>query len=463
MSLKLKKLLSAKSECAVSSVVEHYLDTVSCPERNAPRIGAFSRDFPPRSNKPPNKVPNTPRFQRVERALHRHVRSGELWFVGRRGGRVIWLRLRTPDLLVARATVAMMESQTNGNSAIYLVVDGKEQPVEDTKVAVPNQLLPQARQALVPVKPPATPTNPRNHTFPASPSTTGTVPILDDYLKRCRNAKAGLKSGTELKLDNHLKMLRRYVDASRPVTDYRPQDLRDYIAKARADKDSKGQRRLKGQTINESICRTLHEAFELALEEGMLARNPMTLVKREKQEPINRSQHKWADAERILEDVKARAHESYLELKFMLFMGVGQAEAEDLGGGSVDWEKEKITFIRRKTGKEYYVPIFPWANDFVRTEIQPRLKRGQPVFDWRNPRKALETACRKLEVESVDIRSLRRTLIIHLLENKMPPRLIAKWQGHKDATLIYKTYGAFIDAEYEEEALAMLGKVTAQK
>jgi hypothetical protein len=42
--------------------------------------------------------------------------------------------------------------------------------------------------------------------------------------------------------------------------------------------------------------------------------------------------------------VKSRATESYLELKFMLLLGVGQAEAEDFAGGSVNWNEAQITF-----------------------------------------------------------------------------------------------------------------------
>jgi hypothetical protein len=152
------------------------------------------------------------------------------------------------------------------------------------------------------------------------------------------------------------------------------------LPKRGADKDDDGNRRLKGRTINESIWRPLHEAFALAQEEEIIPRNPMALVKREKAEPINRRQHSWADAERILNEVKARTHESYLELKFMLFMGVGQAEAKDFAGGSVDWQTKKITFVRRKTGKQYSVPLYPWAEDFIRSEMEPRLKHGKPVF-----------------------------------------------------------------------------------
>jgi len=194
----------------------------------------------------------------------------------------------------------------------------------------------------------------------------------------------------------------------------------------------------------------LHEAFALAQEEDFIPRNPMESVKREKIEPINRIQLKWADAERILEDVKTRGKDSYLELKFMLFMGVGQAEAKDFTGGAVDWEENQVTFIRQKTRKQYTVPLYPWAKDFIRTEMEPLLKQGKRVFDWRNPRKALETVCVRLGLAKVDVRSLRRTLIIHLIEQKIDIRLIAKWQGHADARLIFSRYGAYIDAGYEK-------------
>jgi hypothetical protein len=228
-------------------------------------------------------------------------------------------------LHVARATVAMLDSKTYGNTAMFLVVDGKEQPVPEAKPVVPDAPLPRVRQVMLAADSPA---EPAKGLSTAQPVPSGAAPTLDEFLNRWRRGKDGLKPATESRLNNCLTMLRRYVDTSRPAPDYRPQDIRDYLAKARADK-VKGRRRLKGQTINEAIWRLLHNAFALALEERFIDRNPMDSVEREKATPINRTQHKWAEAERILEDVKARAHESYLELKFMLLLGVGKAETSE--------------------------------------------------------------------------------------------------------------------------------------
>jgi hypothetical protein len=102
-------------------------------------------------------VPNTGRFRRVDRCIQRHVRSGELWFVGQQRGKVTWRRLRTHDLKVARSTVAMLDSNTNGNTAVFLVVDGKEQPIPKAEPVVRNEPLPQVRQVTLPAEPAAAP------------------------------------------------------------------------------------------------------------------------------------------------------------------------------------------------------------------------------------------------------------------------------------------------------------------
>ena len=436
-------------------MVEHFLDTEGNTSGSALGIDGFSQVGEESSDVLSNRTSNTGRFVRVERYLRRNVRNGELWFVGRDRGRVVWKRLRTPDVRTARVTVAMIRSQlsgVNGNTAVFLIEDGKETPIPEAQPVIANDPLPCVRQVLVNAERAGMQ---RQTISLATASTPAGVPTLDEFLTRWRRSRAGQKPATERKLDDYLKMTRRYVDVQRPVTDYKAQDIRDAIAKARSDK-VKGRRRLKGQTINEAIWRTLKDAFDLAFEEKFISRNPLAFVDREKPAPINRQQHNWADAERILEDVKERALESYLELKFMLLIGVGQAEAKDLRGGRIDWLNNKITFIRQKTGKAFTVPIYPWAENFIRSEIEPRLKPDNPVFEWRNPRKALETSCRNLELPRVEIRSLRRTLIVHLIHQHVDIRLIARWQGHANAQLIFSRYGEFIDSEYEQQELEKL-------
>src|SRR4051812_45259882 len=118
-----------------------------------------------------------PRFWRVERCLQRHIRSGELWFVGRQGGRVVSRRLRTADLQTARAAIAMFNSNTNGHTEIFLVVAGKETPISDERPAVRDEPLPRMRQVTVPVE---TPTASSKLATSLNHGSTATIPTLEE-------------------------------------------------------------------------------------------------------------------------------------------------------------------------------------------------------------------------------------------------------------------------------------------
>jgi len=59
---------------------------------------------------------------------------------------------------------------------------------------------------------------------------------------------------------------------------------------------------------------------------------------------------------------------------------------------------------------------------------------SRPVVVRRNPRKALESACKDLGVPHYSSRALRRCFIIHCLETGVDPRVVAEWQAQADTT-----------------------------
>jgi hypothetical protein len=61
-----------------------------------------------------------------------------------------------------------------------------------------------------------------------------------------------------------------------------------------------------------------------------------------------------------------------------------------------------------------------------------------------------------LGVERYEIRALRRVLIIRLLEQNVDPRLVAEWQGHRDATLIFRVHGKWISPEWRQAQIAKI-------
>ena len=454
MALKPNHMGPAKIRRAVSSVVEHFPDTPSAAPEECVSNTRFSGDRKPlkgcASNVAPNKLSNSPRFVRLDTTLWRSTGTGELWFIGRVDGRVRWKPLGTADRRIGRIRAAMNATDgMNGNHAVFLVEDGRYHlipagPAEDP----PARLLPCIREKplaelLAEQKPAQAPS--RADAEP--PAATG-MPTLRELVRRWRLAQEGRAPATLEKHDFTISTLDRYLDLDRPVSEYRPQDVREAAAKARS-------RGLKGQTINETVLRLLRNAFHLAVEDHLIASNPVTSVKGERRDPIVRKQLAWEDANRVLEDIKSRSLESYLQLKFILLLGVGKAEAKGLTGGAVNWTTSKIAFVRKKTGEPFEVPIYPWAKEFIR-QLEPRFQPGVPVFDWRNPRRALITACEHCGVAPMTPLSLRRTLIVHLLEQGAEPRLVAQWQGHRDATLIHRTYGKHINSAHERAQIARL-------
>jgi integrase len=70
-----------------------------------------------------------------------------------------------------------------------------------------------------------------------------------------------------------------------------------------------------------------------------------------------------------------------------------------------------------------------------------RIESGQPVFKVRDPKKALDGACKRLKIRHYSSRALRRCFITKAIENGVDFKAIAEWQGHKDGgVLIANTY-----------------------
>jgi integrase len=256
-----------------------------------------------------------------------------------------------------------------------------------------------------------------------------------------------LAPATRTKFDCHFKVAKRYLDFDRDVAGIRLADMRELKSKLAEER--------KPSTINDIIFKALAALFTLALEDGIIDRSPLERLKRAKRGEIRREQPTWGQSRRIVDEVAKSTSETGLIVGFMRNFGVGQAEIKYLLGEHIDLTAQTIHFRRKKTGKLFDVPIFTHAQKFIETlKSEGRLQRGHFVVRWRNPRKALETACEHLNLPEYEPRALRRCFIVHCLETGIDPRVVAKWQGHSDAKLIFTTYGKHIDAKHEQREAA---------
>lgn len=112
-----------------------------------------------------------------------------------------------------------------------------------------------------------------------------------------------------------------------------------------------------------------------------------------------------------------------------------------------------------KTCSGFVVPIFP--------KVRPLLQRlkadavnaepTSPVFKVRDPKRAMESSCRRLGLQVFSPRALRRYFIISALAKGVPVKTIADWQGHKDGgVLVLRTYTKVINRKTNQAAAQLL-------
>jgi integrase len=276
---------------------------------------------------------------------------------------------------------------------------------------------------------------------------------LNALVEKFRASSGHLAASTREKFECHFTVAGRYLNFDREVSSIKLVDMRELKSKL-----SEGR---KPSSVNDIIFKALGALFQIALDDEVLEHSPLEKLKRAKKGEPDRQQPTWEQAEHIAAEVATRSAESGLIVRLMLNFGVGQAEIKFLRGEHIDLANGVVHFRRKKTGKHFDVPIFPHATGMVDAlKAKGRLAVGKPVVEWRNPRKALAAACERLDLPVYEPRALRRSFIVHALEIGVDPRLVARWQGHKDATLIFRVYGRHIDAQHEQRQAQKMGNGT---
>ena len=386
------------------------------------------------------KRPQARRFVRIERGLYRYAPSGAIYLCRKHHGRNIWRNLKTSDKgqAVVIAGLYGVDQMQNGNCEItVLPVGGGTGPIQFIPPPVEE-------------KPPS-PSTPQLVPAPAPPP----VPEIKEGMtlqSLADKAKAQWKHLAPKTQDLrkcYLSILEKFIPFSTDVTQIKPgliREIRGAMTQGR-----------KASTVNDVLSKGLRPLLALAVELGFIDKSPLDAIKPLKKSNPIRLQPSWQEAQQIIEHVEKSSPDSAAPLRFMLLFGIGQAEVQGLRGEHFDFDREELHLYRQKTQKEYTVPIYPHAKAFVQ-ELKEKgmIVNGKPVFDWHNPRKALESACLALGLPKYSPRSLRRCFVVYCLEKGMDARVVADYQGHADATLILRVYGKFISQEHKKLQVAKL-------
>jgi integrase len=341
----------------------------------------------------------------------------------------------------------------NGNTEVKLLSDGESLCSE---FRPPEWLAgPHTETETPPTAPHALPTAPSPQTpAPIVPPRRGTTGnSLNVLVQRFKNESGHLAASTREKFNCHFKVAAEHLNFDRDIDSITLADLRQLKSEL-----SNGR---KPSSVNDIIFKAVAALFRMAVDDEIIDKSPLEKLKRAKRNEPDRQQPTWEQAQHIEDEVRRHAPETALIVGFMQQFGVGQAEIKHLVGEHVDCERNVIHFRRKKTGKPFDVPIFQHARPFIeKLKKDGRLEIGKSVVQWRNPRKALATACDRLAFPSYEPRALRRSFIVHCLQQGIDPRLVAKWQGHRDAKLIFSVYGKYIDCAYEQAQAEKLGGAT---
>ena len=200
-----------------------------------------------------------------------------------------------------------------------------------------------------------------------------------------------------------------------------------------------------GPSSYNAYLAVLRAIFNLAVADSLLPQSPVAGLKERRREKPIRLTPSWEQFQRIIADVRAQpfnadAEDSADFLEFLGLAGLGQAEANSLTRGDIDFEGSKITTFRQKTKTGFKIPIYP--------QVRPLLERlcagkahNQRLFRICDAKKALSGTCRRLGLPAFSQRSFRRMFITRAIEKGVDVKVIAQWQGHKDGgKLILDTY-----------------------
>jgi len=204
--------------------------------------------------------------------------------------------------------------------------------------------------------------------------------------------------------------------------------------------------RLRNTSYNE-YARFVRHLFVLAVKLRVIATSPAANIKGLRVETPIRLTPTQEQFQAIVQEIRcqklsAEAEDSADLVEFMGLAGVGTAECANMSGEDIDLEGNRITLYRMKTDTGYAIPIFPQLLPLLQKLAgKGRIQTGQPVFRVKDPKKALSSACKRLEFPPFTPRSVRRCFITRAVELGVDFKTIAGWQGHRDGgVLIAKTY-----------------------
>jgi integrase len=201
----------------------------------------------------------------------------------------------------------------------------------------------------------------------------------------------------------------------------------------------------KGASYYNSVLTVIRSAFDLAVQDRVIADSPVAhLTYRKRATPI-RLTPTFDEFKAIVASIRAQklnrtAEQSADFVEFLGLAGLGQAEVAAITRADVHLEAGRIITYRHKTRQGFAIPIYPQLRPLVEKLCNGKA-HDERLFKAKDAQKALQHACQRLGLPPYSHRSLRRMFITRCIEKGVDVKVIAEWQGHRDGgKLILQTY-----------------------
>ena len=210
--------------------------------------------------------------------------------------------------------------------------------------------------------------------------------------------------------------------------------------------------------------RTLFRMLEGAVEDGVIALNPVAKIAGEKRKDPMRLTPTKEQFEQIVANLrsqKANGHgrddtADFVELSGRL--GLGQAELSAICRKHVNMRAGEIAVYRKKTSEPFMIPVYPSARPIIERRLATMGDDPEArLLPQDNCKKGLAAACKRLGFTNFEPRALRRFFITEGLRAGVDVPTMAHWQGHKDGgALILKVYGAAVRMDHSKRMAKLL-------
>jgi integrase len=214
--------------------------------------------------------------------------------------------------------------------------------------------------------------------------------------------------------DVYIRLLNGVLSA-RPITDITPQDCRNIQAAFR--------KRYSASTVNQ-LMSTASKIFNLAGEEGILDRNPMSFVKRLKEPPSRDrllSKEEWERLWKELEKDELLKRLVILALNLPMRRGQILAVTKD----AINFASGYVYATASKGRDPRVVPL----NATVAATLRAMIDDDQIPFPI-DPRKRWERALRRAKITDYRFHDLRHETVTQLMRNGTPTEIIRQLYGH---------------------------------